>query len=72
MKIEFNMYWEVCGKQVVDVPDSLDVNDRKAVMQYLEDNWDSIPLPKNSEYVDGTCLPDSETSYRVVGERNWK
>ena len=55
-RITFGMVWQVAGTQTIEIPDELDVTDRNAVTAYLKENWETIPVP-----VDGEYIPDSDT-----------
>lgn len=62
------MYFEVSGKQEIELPDDIDPNDKDAVMDYIEEIWDDIPLPPKEtwSYVDDSCNPDRETMWEKV------
>lgn len=69
-KARFPMYFEVCAYQEVELPESVDANDEDEVRQYIEDNWDDIPLPDEGtwDYIDGTCWPDADAEIEVIEE----
>lgn len=48
----FSMVWQVYGKQTIELPDYIDVEDKEAVRQYIEDIWRDIPLPVDGDYLD--------------------
>lgn len=58
-RVKFGMFWQCYGYQDIELPDYIDVNDEDAVKNYLESNWDNIPLPEG-EYVSGSDEPDFE------------
>ena len=63
-KVEITMYWQVYGKQEVELPDDIDPNDHDAVEEYIDNHWDEIPLPVDSDYVE--CSDEWENEYTVV------
>ena len=63
------MFFEVAALQEIELPDSIDTNDEDEVRQYIQDNWDDIPLPDTGtwDYICGTCQPDVEGPIQVIG-----
>lgn len=49
MTISFGMYWQVYGRQIMEIPDIPEED----VSDYLEEHWDEIPLP-SGDYVTGS------------------
>ena len=58
-RVKFGMVWQCYGYQDIELPDDIDINDEDAVQEYLENNWDNIPLPEG-EYVSGSDELDLE------------
>lgn len=68
MIVRFPMYFEVVGYQEIDVPDYIDPDDEESIKQYIDDNWDMIPLPPLGdccEISDG-CEFDWECQVEVI------
>lgn len=62
--VTFGMLWTCYGHQTVELPDSIDPNDKEAVLKYIESIWDDesiydIPLP-DGDYVPGSDVLDTE------------
>ena len=60
-EVTFGMIWQCYGRQTVEIPDDIVVNDDDDIRGYLESIWKSIPLP------DGDYVEDSDTIDEVVG-----
>ena len=60
-EVTFGMIWQCYGRQTVEIPDDIVVNDEDDIRGYLESIWKSIPLP------DGDYVEDSDTIDEVVG-----
>ena len=52
MKIEVPVYYEVFGIVEYEVPD--DLKNRDEIEDHLSENIDDIPLPENTNYIDGS------------------
>ena len=63
--IEFGMYWEMYGRQTVDIPDDIDENDDDAVKEYIKKVWDDIGLP-NGNYIDESARLDEDADINIV------
>lgn len=64
MKVSFGMHFEVYGRQTVELPDDIDPKNKEAIIKYLKDNWDDIPLP-TGDYVSGSDNLDEEGEFFV-------
>ena len=62
MKVSFGMYWEVYGRQEIEIPDMQEED----IAAYIEDHWDEIPLC-DGDYVMGSDQLDHE-SIMIVNE----
>jgi hypothetical protein len=49
--VTFGMVWQVFGKQTINLPDNIDTTDEDAVKNYIQEQWDNIPLPTESDYI---------------------
>lgn len=49
--VTFGMVWQVSGKQTINLPDDIDTTDEEAVRNYIQEQWDNIPLPTESDYI---------------------
>ena len=58
-RVRFGMCWQCYGHQDIELPDDIDTNDIDAVKEYLEKNWEDIPLPEG-DYVSGSDELDCE------------
>ena len=47
--IKFGMYYEVYGYQTAQVPDNITTEEE--ALDWLEDNFEDIPLPDDVEYI---------------------
>ena len=65
-KVKFTMLWTVAGTQEVELPDSVEAEDEEEIKGYILDNWDNIPLPKESEYVSGSENMDDIFNVEVI------
>ncbi len=68
-KVSFGMFWEVYGRQTIELPDDVDENDIEAVKDYIRSVWDDIPLPDGS-YVSGSDEFDEESLIEAWKEEN--
>lgn len=50
----FSMVWKVMGKQTIELPEDIDTTDESAVRSFIENNWDDISLPAESDYLTGS------------------
>lgn len=62
--VKFPMYFECVGYQTLVLPDDVDPDDEDAVWDYIESEWDGLPLPDNYEYCGG-CEADRESIYEI-------
>ena len=63
-KVSFGMYWQVYGRQAIELPDDIDETDIEAVKAYIREVWDDIPLPCG-DYVSGSDELDEESDIEV-------
>ena len=66
--VKFGMAWTVYGSQEMELPDTVDVHDKEAVMEYLRENWDQIPIPEG-EYVPGSDSLDEDVPIEVYSDK---
>lgn len=66
--VSFMMTWEMSGRQTIDLPDEIDPNDKDAVREYIQENWDDIPLPTDGDYIADSDTLDEESGFDI---RNW-
>ena len=68
MKVRFPMYFEVVGYHEMELPDDIDINDEDAIKEFLEENWQDIPLPniEDCEYVMDSCVFDRDSTIKIV------
>ena len=59
MKAKFGMYWQVYGYQTVNLPD--DIETEYEAIEWINDNFEDIPLPNDNEFVFGSDGWDEET-----------
>lgn len=59
-KVRIGMYWQVYGTQIVNLPDDIDIGDHDAVVNWVCENFDDIPLP-DGDYVYGSDGFDEES-----------
>ena len=57
--IKFGMYYEVYGYQTAQVPNNITTEEE--ALDWLEDNFEHIPLPDDVEYIDGSAGYDDFT-----------
>lgn len=56
MLVSFGTFYEMYGTQIVEIPD--DVDD---IEEYIQDNFEDYPLPKQGEYILGSAKLDIES-----------
>ena len=56
-EVTFEMIWQVSGKQTIDLPDCINIDDEGAIREYLTQIWEDIPLPEG-DYIHGDYDPD--------------
>ena len=70
-KVRFRMYWEVSGLQTLEL--SPDINTTDEAIDYINDNFDDVPLPDDFDYDYGSDGFD-ECSVEIyeddINERN--
>lgn len=65
-QITFRVYWQEFADVTVDLPDDIDINDKKALQEYAQKEWDSMPLPDNSEYLSNSDEIDEEHGFTIT------
>ena len=67
-KVRFPMFFQVCAYQEIDLPETVEPFDEEDVLEYIDRNWDDIPLPDSStwDYISGTCWPDPDAGYEII------
>ncbi len=63
--VTFGMYWQMYGRQTIELPDSVDPHDYYTVREHIRETWDDIGLPGGS-YVDDSADFDEESLLDVV------
>lgn len=63
-EVSFWMFWQESGRQTIELPDDIDINDAEAVRDYIASVWDDIPLP-SGDYVSGSDELDPESIITV-------
>ena len=48
--VKFGMIWQVSGTQTLEIPDCIDPQNTEKVTEFLQEHWDEIPVPAESEY----------------------
>ena len=69
-KVSFGTFWQVYGRQTIELPDEIDSEDEYAIIEYLQDNWDIIPLPISDTYIPGSDELDEESIVVIDREIN--
>lgn len=67
MKVRFPIYFEVVGEGEMDLPDDIDTSDENAVREYIDDHWDDVPLPEETEFVSDSCQFDWDAPIQIEG-----
>lgn len=65
-EVTFEMIWQVSGKQTIDLPDCINIDDEGAIREYLTQIWEDIPLPEG-DYIPGSDSLDECTKFEVDG-----
>ena len=65
-KVEFEVTWLMSGTQELELPDSVDIRDRKAVVNYISENFASVLVPKGGDYVPDSMEFDGEGPLRIT------
>ena len=50
MKVRFPIYIQAVVYQEIELPDYVDHNNEEEVRDFLYTEWDSVPLPDNTEW----------------------
>ena len=58
--VSYGAFWQEYGRDSIKLPDDVDGNDKKAVLEYLESIRDDLPLP-SGEYVCDSFEIDPES-----------
>ena len=61
------MFWQVYGRQEIELPDDVDATNEDAVKAYIRSVWSGIPLP-GGDYVDGSDELDEEVDLLIRNE----
>ena len=71
-QVTFGMVWQMAGKQTIDIPDDIDLNDQDAIREYIQENWDIIPIPSDGEgdYISGSDELDETVGFVVTDDGN--
>ena len=71
-EVTFGMVWQMAGKQTIMLPDDIDPNDQDAIREYIQENWDSIPIPADGEgdYISGSDELDETVEFIVTDDGN--
>ena len=52
--VRFPVYFEAIGYHELELPDDIDPDDDDAVRQFIDDNLDNIPIPKNHTIINSS------------------
>ena len=63
--VNFGMFWQVYGRQTIELPDDIDEKDEDAVIDYIKSVWDEIALPTGS-YIQDSDEFDPEGGLEIV------
>ena len=63
--VNFGMFWQVYGRQTIELPDDIDETDEDAVVEYIKSVWDEIALPTGS-YIQDSDEFDPEGGLEIV------
>ena len=68
MKVRFPIYFEVVGQGELDLPEEIDPDDEDAVKDYIESQWEEVPLPDicDVEYIQESCVFDREAYIKII------
>lgn len=61
MIVNFGMYYQMYGRQKIEIPDDENIKTVEDAAEYIKDNWNDIPLPTNANFVDGSDELDEES-----------
>ena len=50
MKVRFPMYIQAVVYQEIEIPDAVNPFNEEEVRELIDEKWDSIPLPDNTEW----------------------
>ena len=70
--VTFGMVWQVSGRQSIDLPDDIDINDEDAVKDYIRENWSDIPLPGDGDYIPESDELDELVPLQITDDRQLK
>ena len=56
MLVSFGTFYEMYGRQTIEIPDDID-----DIEEYIQDNFEDIPLPTQGEYILGSAELDIES-----------
>ena len=63
--VKFGMFWQVYGRQTIELPDDIDEHDEKAVVEYIKSVWKDIARPTGSYILDSDEF-DPEDELEIV------
>ena len=66
--VSFGMFWQVYGRQEIELPDDVNATDEDAVKAYIRSVWPEVPLPIG-DYVDGSDELDEECELRIHDDK---
>lgn len=66
--VDFTMIWQVTGKQTIDIPDNVNIDNPDDIRAYIESVWGNIPIPTDGEYVDSSDEIDELSDFYISGE----
>lgn len=69
--VTFSMVWQCIGYQTIELPDDIDATDEEAVRDYIEDNWEDIPLPPDCDYLPESDELDEIIEIKTNGDNNY-
>ncbi len=63
--VKFGMIWQVSGTQTLEIPDCIDPQNTEKVTEFLQEHWDEIPVPAESEYISGSDTLDETVRFQI-------
>lgn len=63
--VSFGMFWQVYARQTVNLPDDIDPDDDEDVKSYIRSVWDSVPIPRDGDYILGSDEFDEESILEI-------
>ena len=67
-KVRFPIYFEVVGYGELELPDEVDSEDEETVKDFIQSQWEDVPLPDFSEVeeVADSWEYDREAAFEII------